>query len=128
MPAAIGIEIRDPEVKEFDGGASFGGIELCGRPCISPLHTHDPSGVLHTEAQSAKPNTLGEFFIEWGVRLTDSCVGTFCRDDEKVAFHVDGRPYTQDPRAIELTDQKEIAIVIGRPPTEIPSTADFSAV
>lgn len=130
VPTAIGINIRDPEVKrteEFDGSTSYGGIELCRRPCISPLHTHDSSGVIHTEAQSAKANTLGEFFIEWGVRLTESCVGPFCRDDE-LAFHVDGRPYTQDPRGIQLTDQKQIAIVIGRPPKEIPGRADFSGV
>ncbi len=128
VPAAIGIDLRDPEVKiteEFDGSTTYGGIELCRRPCISPLHTHDRSGVLHTEAKSAKANTLGEFFIQWGVRLTESCVGPFCGDDE-LAFHVDGKPYTRDPRAIQLTDQKEIAIVIGRPPKQIPATADFS--
>ena len=128
VPSAIGINVRDPEVKttqEPDGSTTYGGIELCRRPCISPLHTHDSSGVIHTEAKSAEPNTLGEFFTEWGVRLTESCVGPFCGDEE-LAFHVDGRPYTQDPRAIQLTDQKQIAIVIGRPPEEIPSTADFS--
>jgi hypothetical protein len=42
------------------------------------------------------------------LRLTDSCVGPCCGDDE-LAFHVDGKPYTQDPRAIRLTDQKQIA-------------------
>jgi hypothetical protein len=128
VPSAIGINIGDPEVKrteEFDGSTTYGGIELCRRPCISPLHTHDSSGVIHTEARSATANTLGAFFIEWGVRLTESCVGPFCRD-VGLAFHVDGKPYMQDPRAIQLTDQKEIAIVIGRPPKEIPSRADFS--
>ena len=85
VPAAIGVNIRDPEVvrsEELDGSTSYGGIELCRRPCISPLHTHNASGVIHTEAQNAKANTLGEFFIEWGVPLTESCVGPFCRDDE----------------------------------------------
>jgi hypothetical protein len=128
VPAAIGINTRDDEVistEEPDGSTTYGGIELCRRPCISPLHTHDGSGVLHTEAQSAKPNTLGEFFIQWGVRLTESCVGRFCGDEED-ALHVDGKPYTQEPRAIQLTDQKEIAIVIGRPPKVIPSRGDFS--
>ena len=94
VPAAIGIDVRDPEVKEFDGGTSYGGIELCRRPCISPLHTHDTTGILHTEARSAAANTLGEFFIQWGVRLTESCVGPFCGDGE-LAFHVDGKPYTR---------------------------------
>ena len=35
-------------------------------------------------------------------------------------------PTTGDPRAIELTDQKVIVIVVGTPPAVIPSTADFS--
>ena len=46
----------------------------------------------------------------------------------RVAFYVDGKPYTEDPGAIQLTDHKEIAIVIGRPPKDIPSRADFSGV
>ena len=72
-----------------------------------------------------EPNTLGQFFIEWGVRLSDSCVGEYC-SPEPIEVYVDGQPYTQDPQAIELTDRKEIAIVIGTPPAVIPETADFS--
>jgi hypothetical protein len=128
VPAGIGINIDDPEVQRFkdpDGSVAYGGIKRCRKPCISPLHTHDVTGVIHTEAASPKPNTLGQFFTEWGVRLGGSCVGKHC-GREPVAFYVDGKPYTKDPRAIELTDRKEIAIVIGTPPAEIPKTADFS--
>jgi hypothetical protein len=39
---------------------------------------------------------------------------------------VDGNRYRGDPRAIVLTNHKEIAIVIGTPPKEIPKTADFT--
>jgi hypothetical protein len=128
VPAGVGINIRDPEVKKFtlpDGSKSYGGIELCKKPCISPLHTHDASGILHTESATAKPNTLGEFFTEWGVRLNASCVGPYCAP-RPIAIYVDGKRYTKDPRAIELTDHKEIAIVIGSPPAQIPKTANFS--
>ena len=59
------------------------------------------------------------------MRLSESCVGEYCRP-EPIAFYVDGKPYTKDPRAIELTDRKEIAIVIGTPPPQIPETADFA--
>jgi hypothetical protein len=41
-------------------------------------------------------------------------------------FYVNGKPYADDPRAIKLTDRKEIAIVIGTPPAKIPKTADLS--
>ena len=39
----------------------------------------------------------------------------------KVAFYVNGKPYTDTPRGITLTNLKEIAIVIGTPPETIPS-------
>src|SRR3954468_15734424 len=78
VPAGIGINIDDPEVRRFtdtpDGSAAYGGIEQCRKPCISPLHTHDTTGILHTESATAKRNTLGQFFTEWGVRLSSSCV------------------------------------------------------
>jgi hypothetical protein len=128
VPAGIGINIDDPEVRRFDepdGSVAYGGITVCSTPCISPLHTHDSTGIIHTESASPEPNTLGQFFTEWGVDLGDSCVGEFC-SPEPIAFYVNGEPYTGDPRAIELTDRKEIAIVIGTPPSQIPSTADFS--
>jgi hypothetical protein len=128
VPAGIGINIADPGVQRFedpDGAAAYGGIRLCGKPCISPLHTHDRTGIIHTESKSPKPNTLGQFFTEWGVRLSRSCVGEHC-SPERVALYVNGKPYRQDPRAIELTDHKEIAIAIGSQPREIPATADFS--
>ncbi len=128
VPPGIGINIDDPGVRRFDepdGSVGYGGITECAQPCISPLHTHDPDGILHTESQSPEPNTLGQFFIEWGVALSDTCVGEYC-SPKPIAFYVNGEPYTQDPRAIELTDRKEIAIVIGTPPAQIPSKADFS--
>ena len=123
VPAGIGIEIRDPGVRrsvDENGRPVYGGISRCARPCISPLHTHDDSGILHTESASAVPNRLGQFFTEWGVRLTRSCVGGYCRPDS-IQIFVNGKRYKQNPRAIKLTNLKEIAIVIGTPPRKIPS-------
>jgi hypothetical protein len=128
VPAGVGINIDDANVREFNepgGSVAYGGITGCETPCISPLHTHDATGIIHTESASPEPNTLGQFFTEWGVRLTDTCVGDYC-SPEPIAFYVDGEAYTGDPNAIELTDRKEIAIVIGTPPAQIPKTADFS--
>jgi hypothetical protein len=128
IPAGIGINVDDPNVRRYeepDGSVGYGDITLCAKPCISPLHTHDPDGIIHTESATPEATTLGQFFVEWGVLLSDTCVGEYC-SPTPIAFYVDGEPYTQDPRAIELTDLKEIAIVIGTPPAEIPKTADFS--
>jgi hypothetical protein len=121
VPAGIGVDIRNPAVKRGrlpDGSMAFGGISDCGKPCISPLHTHDDSGILHTESQKAHPNRLGQFFTEWRVRLNRACVGGYCRG---VKFYVAGKRFTGDPAAITLTNLEEIAIVIGRPPPSIPS-------
>lgn len=124
VPAGIGINIRDPGVQRAplqDGTMSYGGIQLCRKVCISPLHTHDDSGILHTETKTVQPNRLGQFFTEWAVRLTPECVGGFCKPDVAIAIFIDGKRYTGDPRQIELSDMREIAIVIGTPPSPIPS-------
>jgi hypothetical protein len=121
VPAGIGITIADPGVGRGrlpDGTMAFGGIRECLNPCISPLHTHDDTGIIHTESQRNHPNRLGQFFIEWRVRLTRRCVGGYCGD---VRFYLDGRRFRGDPRAIRLVDRLEIAIVIGKPPASIPS-------
>lgn len=125
VPAGIGINIEDPAVKttQTDLGPTYGGIDPpCAQPCISPLHTHAPDGVLHTESEVDQPNTLGQFFTEWGVALTDTCVGGYCSPGTSVQVFVNGEPYMGDPAEIQLMDQLEIAIVIGSPPDEIPSS------
>ena len=129
VPGGIGINIKDPRVHSatIDGYPAYGGINVpCDQPCISPLHTHDATGILHTESPTDVDNTLGELFTEWGVALDANCVATYCRPAQKIAIYVDGKPFTGDPRTIALTNLEEIAIVIGKPPAKIPSEADFS--
>jgi hypothetical protein len=128
VPAGIGIDISDPGVEHFDdpGGPSYGGIEECVNPCISPVHTHDETGIVHTEAASDDLSTLGQFFIEWDVRLDASCVDDYCTTDTDIAVYVDGDRFHGNPADIPLTDLTEIAIVIGSPPERIPDDADFS--
>ena len=125
VPAGIGINIHDPGVhsaKLQDGTTGYGGIQLCSHVCISPLHTHDASGILHTETKTVQPNRLGQFFTEWAVRLTPECVGGFCKPEAPIAIYVDGKRYTGDPREIELSNLREIAVVIGSPPSSIPAS------
>jgi hypothetical protein len=57
---------------------------------------------------------------------TSGCRGCSGGRRRQRSRYVDGKPATGDPRAIELVDQHEIAIVIGTPPAEIPKTGDFS--
>ena len=128
VPAGLGIDISNPAVHRGtlpDGSTAYGGIDPpCAQPCISPLHTHDNTGILHTEAKENEFNTLGELFTQWDVRLDRKCVGGYCRPRAAIAVYVDGDSYSGDPRAIELEDKKAIAIVIGTPPDKIPSSFD----
>ena len=71
VPSGIGINIDDPAVRHVeqpDGTISYGGITLCAQPCISPLHTHDWNGIIHTESATPEPNTLGQFFTSGACR------------------------------------------------------------
>jgi hypothetical protein len=115
VPAGIGIDTSNPAVVSDDQGVGL--LRECEEPCISPLHTHAEDGILHTETKTPAPNTLGQFFTEWDVALEPGRVG----DYSEVKFYVDGEAYDADPREIELSDGREIAIVIGTPPDEIPS-------
>jgi hypothetical protein len=130
-PAGLGIDIANPRVHRFttDGLPSYGGIVIpCDQPCISPLHTHDVTGIVHTESPTQKDNTLGQFFIEWNVRLDANCVATYCKPAAAIAIYVNGTRFDGDPTTIALSDHKEIAVVIGTPPAQIPNTADWTQI
>ena len=120
VPAGIGIDTTNPAVISDEQGVGL--TRECDKPCISPLHTHATDGVLHTETKTPAPNTLGQFFSEWDVPLEADRVGEYS-DTTELAFYVDGEKFDGDPREIELSDGKEIAVVIGTPPDSIP--ADF---
>lgn len=128
VPAGIGINIHDPGVHKSGSGKSiaYGYIKRCKQRCISPLHTHDTTGILHTETATVTPNHLGQFFTEWGVRLTPSCVARYCRRSTPIAIYVNGKQFRGDPRTILLSNHREIAVVIGKPPSTVPSSYDFS--
>src|SRR5581483_5991449 len=61
---------------------------------ITEMHTHDASGVLHVESAKNRPYTLGQFFGEWSVRLSATCLGRYCGD---LHWWVDGKRQTGDP-------------------------------
>lgn len=78
---------------------------------LAPLHTHLPDGIIHIENSVPATFLLGQFFIEWGVRLTSTCVGGYCSDSgHELAVFVDGQRYSGDPNKIVLAKHQEIAI------------------
>jgi hypothetical protein len=91
-----------------------------GRPfaaaCLYWIHTHTPDGIIHIESPNFKSFTLGELFDVWGEPLTRTDVaGAKPKKGERVVVWVDGRPYTGDPRKIDLTNHLDITIEVGPP-------------
>lgn len=98
------------------------------RGTMSPLHTHDDTGLIHVEAPVKRRFSLGELFSEWQVSLSADNVGALrAANDKIVRVFVNGAPQAGNPAAIMLGDRDEIAVVYGvpRPGETIPSTYDF---
>jgi hypothetical protein len=132
VPAGIGIDLDASGVTDTptpDGTAHFYAVDVCPAACLSPLHTHDPSGLIHTESRTANhpQHLLGQFFTEWGLRLDASCAGEFCKPATLIHVYLNGTLYAGNPAEIPLASLLEIAIVIGQPPTLIPSTYTFDS-
>jgi hypothetical protein len=94
-----------------------------GESLVSPLHTHDASGVIHVESPTVRSYSLAEVFAVWGVRLTKTCLANECGEG-KLHFFVDGKP-AADPNRIVLTHHLEIAVAFGPPPQPVPSSYGF---
>ena len=99
------------------------------RGLIAELHTHDDSGILHVESGSSTLTfTLGQLFVEWGVRLdADDLGGLHAGNGKELHAYVDGQEVQGDPGSIQLANHQEIALVYGTPPAQVPSTYDFAA-
>jgi hypothetical protein len=92
-----------------------------GSGCAYEMHTHDGSGVMHIETDVPKVFTLGQFFALWGQPLSATAVAGlpgkptyYVVDKEKVTR------FTADPSTITLDAHREIVIVTGTPPTQVP--------
>jgi hypothetical protein len=104
--------------------ASIGRIQ---HTFYSPLHTHATSGMIHIETARDDTITLGRLFTEWGVRLTDACIGGYCGPQVAISAYVNGKLDAEPLPAIVFHAGDEIALVIGSPPASIPSNWDCNA-
>jgi hypothetical protein len=91
---------------------------------LTELHTHDTSGILHVESATNRNYVLGQFFGEWGVKLTSNCLGTYCG---KVKWWVDGKRMVGNPAGLILKAHQEIVIAAGKAPSPVPSSYKFPA-
>jgi hypothetical protein len=110
VPANVGIDIQNQR--------------------ISPVHTHDTSGVIHIEATTHTTYTLSQFFTEWGIKLNGQCIGSFCAGPSRqILATVEGQPVTGDPSTIPFTPHAQITLWSGPPgpPPQLPSSYNFPA-
>jgi hypothetical protein len=91
-------------------------------PFITELHTHDTSGVIHIESPTITTFSLGQFFGEWGVKLTTRCIGPYCGP---VHWWVNGKAQHGDPASHILHAHEEIVVAEGAAPFVVPKKYAF---
>ena len=98
------------------------GINI-GAQYLTQLHTHDTRGVIHVESPKANDHfSLGQFVAEWGVFLNSRCIGSYCNG---LKWYLNGKLQRGNPQRYVLQSHDEIAIVVGKPPSRIPSRFAF---
>lgn len=104
------------------------GIDQVGG-VLSPIHTHDTTGIIHVESPTVDTFTLGEFFDVWGVRFDGHCVGGACDGSGRMlTVYVNGQAVVGDPRSVVLSEAQEIVVAVGTPvqlPNPVPAAYAF---
>ncbi|HJR69286.1 MAG TPA: hypothetical protein VKA43_04545 [Gammaproteobacteria bacterium] len=105
VPATIGFVAQSPTTE-----------------CHYPLHTHDPTGLLHAHATMETFYTLGQFFSVWGQPLQRDNIAGLVGLPVVVYVTDNGvvRESTGDLTALQLLSHREITIQVGTPVASIP--------
>lgn len=79
---------------------------------MSAVHTHEGDGTIHIEADTTgEVFTLGQFFTEWGVKLTSTQIGGVkAQPGQKVIVTSNGKPVTGDPMDLRLEPEQQIVV------------------
>jgi hypothetical protein len=82
---------------------------------LAPLHTHDASGVIHIESSEPYAFTLGQFFTVWGVKLTNTQLGSYLTGNGNVlTVYANGTPVS-DAAAYVMKPHDDIVVGYGTP-------------
>ena len=87
---------------------------------LSPLHTHptapdNPEGTIHMEADQQYDFTLGQFMNVWGVKFSDSQLGSLKpKGDQQLQVYVNGQ-LAKDPVNTVMQEHDVIVIGYGKP-------------
>ena len=79
---------------------------------MSALHTHEPGGTIHIEADRAgEVFILGQLFVEWGVKLTATQIGGVRADGgQQVTLTSNRTPVDGDPAQLRLEPDQQILL------------------
>lgn len=109
-------------VSIYKDGTRLGLPDNVGRSgCTYELHTHDVIGMVHMEADVAKKFTLGQFFALWNQPL--GAGGTAGLAGPVRFYLIENEQLTRydgDPAALELVPHREIVIISGAAPAQLP--------
>jgi len=97
--------------------------------CFYWLHTHDESGVIHIESPVAKEYTIGQFFDIWNKKFSNTQIlDNIVNGKNTLSVYVNGNKVNAavNYRDIKLNAHDEIAIVYGKPPSNIPTKYNFA--
>lgn len=92
--------------------------------CLYLLHTHGSDGLIHIEAPQTREFTLGQLLDVWeqtrdSAGLFDSVAGM------NATAYIDGEQFEGNYRDAKLDSLRQIALVYGEPPADIPADYDF---
>lgn len=79
---------------------------------MSALHTHEPDGTVHIEADTAgEVFTLGQLFTQWGIKLTSTQIGGVqVKNDQTVILTSNGEPVAGNPANLRLEPEQKIVL------------------
>ncbi len=97
---------------------------------ITPVHTHDASGIIHIESPDPYAvYSLGQFFDIWGVKFTNNSIGSYIDNNtDRLNVYSDGKKVA-NPVNLALKAHEEIAITYGtsKQYSAIPKSYKFPA-
>lgn len=101
------------------------------KDCMTSLHTHDATGIIHVESPVQKDFILGDFFSVWGMTFNKDQILDHKTDaDHGLKMFVDGKE-TTDFENVVLKDHQDILIDyydLKAGPDALPAPFDWKAV
>lgn len=102
------------------------GIDLSAQ-LISPLHTHDATGIIHVESPVVRQFNLGEVFTEWDVALSADRVGSYSTSaGYTITTFVNGKKQSGNPASIQLASHEDVDIVVTKGAGKAAAPAAFA--